>query len=240
MIYSYCASWAHGGQTVNYATTTLSIPGLAIEVADYHGNYSEYNPQNEDGTYTLPPATGKYQPEAIAAGAEAVGNILLELYEQSFMGEVVEDMKKVNDKLDVLLQSASFRKVSGTLVLESDMLPPSGQSTFAVKLDCPNGAKTVDFHADDATLKAIKATTSKEPLYTAVVLGNCFAPGVVDYAGDMVGYMGMMSDYWYDGVNYGRSLNNNSSVMTNTDGVQFKVMALKAGTYHWTAYYWDE
>lgn len=109
VIFSYCAN-AHD-ETSTYATNELSITGICLEVADYHGNYSEYNP-----TLTIPQTTGAYQPEAIAAGAEIIGNVLLEFYEQSFMGEVVEDMKVIDSKLDTLLAQVNrgFRIVPGT------------------------------------------------------------------------------------------------------------------------------
>lgn len=92
VIYSYCSKYGDNSLVCFYASNVLSIPGLGLELADYHGDYSEYN-STYDGdakTVTIPQPAETYPAldstgriEAIAAGAEAIGNILLEMYEQS-------------------------------------------------------------------------------------------------------------------------------------------------------------
>lgn len=155
-------------------------------------------------------------------------------------GEVVS-MTAIDEKLSILMQSVNsgFRTESGTIVLEEDMLPASGQSYFAYTVPCSNGAKLFDFHADSDTLAAIKATTGI-PYYTAL-LGNGFAPGITDNGGNMIGLLMCMQELIIDGTNYGWQPVAGSSFIKTTDGgVKFGCYGLKAGTYHWTAYYWNE
>lgn len=152
-------------------------------------------------------------------------------------GKVV-NMSEVNNKLDILVRSASFRTESGTIVLEEDMLPESGKASITVRVPCTDGAKLVDFHADSDTLAAIKKTTGKN--YVVSLIGNYFAPDANNARGGYASYLCQMQEYWYDGTNYGWRLCDSSAATANTDGFRFGAFALKAGTYHWTAYYWDD
>ena len=155
-------------------------------------------------------------------------------------GEVV-NMTAIDEKLGILMESVNsgYHTESGTIVLEEDMLPASGQSYFAYTVPCSNGAKLFDFHADDPTLAAIKATTGT-PYYTAI-LGNRFAPKITDNGGNMIGLLMHMREDIIDGTNYGWRPSNSTSFIKTTDGgVKFACYALKKGTYHWTAYYWNE
>lgn len=232
VIFSYSASVEGAGMAFAYAQGVLGIRSIAIETAVYYGDYSDYKKDEVDATedYT-------YQAEPIAMGAEALGNILIEFYAQSCE---VTQMTDIDSKMDMLLQQchSGFRMESGTMVIEKDMLPDGGASTVTVRIPCSNGAKTIDFHADSDTLTAIKATSGVN--YAASVLGNCFAKEVVNKTGNARSYMAMMEEIFYNGESKGWYLNDYGCTVTNTDGIQFACLALKAGTYHWKAYYWND
>lgn len=148
-------------------------------------------------------------------------------------GEVT-NMKSVNDKLDIIIQSASFRIESGKIELNSDVIPSDGK----FKIQCSNGAKLLAFHADSKTLAEIKASSGT--YYTASVIGNCFAPKIANYKGSGISYAAVMFEYIYGGNSYGWMLGDESTSVNNTDGLIINVQALKEGTYYWKAYYWDD
>lgn len=221
VIFSYSASPAGNGMAFAYAQGVLGIRSIAIETVVYYGGYYDYK-ANETS----------YQPEVIAMGAEALGNILIEFYAQSC--EVVT-MSEINDKLDALVKSASFRTESGTIVLEADMLPESGSPAIDIKLHCSNGAKMLEFYADSETLAEVRTTTGTYYLTSAV--GNFFAPEIVDNSGNTKGFMIMMTKNAATAV---WGLASGTTTFYNTDGVSFRAFALKAGTYYWKAYYWND
>lgn len=225
VIFSYSATTEGAGMAFAYAQGVLGIRSIGIEAVVYYGDYYEYK-ENETS----------YQPEVIAMGAEALGNILIEFYAQSC--EVMA-MSEISDNLAVLAKSASFRTESGTIVLEEDMLAASSGSLFTYKIECSNGAKMLDFHADSDTLAAIKE--SSDNFYVASILGNCFAPGIANHYKNQRSYISMMKETVINssGDTAWRLIDNGTTV-TNTDGCQVPITALKAGTYHWTAYYWNE
>ena len=72
VIYSYSANTRNGGTSILYAQEKLGIPSFGIETPSYYGSYNDWIANDTT-----------YQPEPIAAGAEALGNILLEFYAQS-------------------------------------------------------------------------------------------------------------------------------------------------------------
>ena len=225
VIFSYSASVDVGGMAFNYAQSVLGIRSIGIEAVVYYGDYYEYK-ANETS----------YQPEVIAMGAEALGNILIEFYAQSC--EVMA-MSEINDNLAVLAKSASFRTESGTIVLEEDMLAASSGSFFTYKIECSNGAKMLDFHADSDTLAAIKG--SSDNFYVASILGNCFAPGIANHHKNQRSYISMMKETVINSSgDTAWRLTDTGGTVTNTDGCQVSITALKAGKYNWTAYYWNE
>lgn len=227
-VYSYSTSMPINGAVAYYAADALGIPSMALEMSTLqNGDFSDWYENQHLVT-----------PETIAAGAEIIGNILIEFYMDT--SEVV-NMAGVNNRLDILAESMEsmsrgFRTESGVLVADADMLPPEGSSNFWLRVPCSNGAKMVVFHADSETLTAIKATSGIK--YLGSIMVNCFAPEVADEASTPASYMSIMN---FVSEKYGwKLLGGSSSNAENTDGVRFKVFALKAGSYNWTAYYWND
>lgn len=232
-----------------YAANTLGITALALETATYIGDYKEWSDTEAAGDYS-----NAYQPKAIAVGTETIGNILIEFYEQAFFGEVSEDMKQIDSKLDTIAENMNadmevigsrldslmssinggFRIESGVVVLEEEVLPTSG-SSFNFRIPCSNGAKIVDFHADADTLVAIKATSGKR--YVASLLANICAPKVANHYGATRSLLMAMKD---QGGSYGYMIDTDATTVDNKDGLTFGCRALLAGTYEWTAYYWND
>ena len=265
------------GLAISYAAYVKGIPSIAIETATYYGNYSD----------SLNNLTA-YPKETIALGAEAIGNILLEFYEQAFFGKVSEDMKEINNKID---RALSFRIEKGyvevpenifagslptdplaegvtgrVLVANETVSYPASNGNLVVtanakatgitiKIPCSNNAKTIDFHAEfDKTLPAIRKTQGIR--YFGSFLGNFYAPE----AGQTSVYTRLESQSLMTCMKYDPEVltvsdkvwtpeqKNNGWVMYtalpnsqgNTDGAQFATVALKAGTYEWIAYYWNE
>ena len=91
VIFSYTASLSVSGSGICYATEVLGIPSLAIETSAYYGDYSDW----QNNLYEC-------QPEVIAAGAEALGNILLEFYKQYNYKEIPSDTH-INDLIEAKL-----------------------------------------------------------------------------------------------------------------------------------------
>lgn len=83
-IFSYSASTdeLYNGLCIEYASEVLKIPSIAMEI-----NINQNKPSNE----YVP-----FAPETIAAGAEALGNVLLEFYEQSINSDQIELPKTEN------------------------------------------------------------------------------------------------------------------------------------------------
>ena len=227
VIFSYSASVPGNGMAFAYAQSVLGIRSIAIETVSYYGDYYEW--QENQTTY---------QPEVIAMGAEALGNILIEFYAQSCE---VTTMSDIDAKLDALVQSASFRTESGTIVLTEDMIADANPGYFMFEVPCSSGVKFFDFHADLDTREVIQATTGIS--YMASVFGNYFTPDVMDPGDAQIGFGQMMNHYTYNGTDYGWILRPATvKKMDPSDGYgfAFRCTALKAGTYHWTAYYWND
>ncbi len=234
-IFSYSASTRIKGSSMLYAQEKLSIPSFVIETPSYYGTSAEWKENDK-----------VYQPEPIAAGAEALGNILIEFYKQSFFGEVENDMKEIDNKLGELAESMlsvskGFRIESGVMVVEEDVLPEAGKINITIRVPCSNEAKTVDFHADSDTRATIEKTTGTR--FVASYLANFYAPDSRNISTKVD--MGIAMKY----VAEMASLNlNNGWVLAeysgngakNEDGLTFPAFALKAGTYHWIAYYWND
>lgn len=249
VIFSYSVTANIKGGAFNYAQNVVGIPSISLEMLTYYGDARTMDEEEAEGIY-------KYQPEVIAMGAEAIGNILVELFSEA---SEVKDMALVGDKLDTLAESMNsmskgFRIESGTMTLDADVLPAEGTSKITVKLRddasgmyCPGGAKMFVFYADSTTLTAIKnmykqvTDTFTPPQYVGTVLGNCFEPNIANYSAGTLSYMSQLQYVdtlasWHKGW----VLANSVTTANSADGVSFSALALKAGTYHWTAYYWNE
>lgn len=244
VIFSYTASSNEELETsaFYYATKTLGIPALAVELSTYYGDYSDWVADKTS-----------YPAETIAAGAEVIGNILIEFYEQSFFGEVNEDMKQIDSKLDgldekvvdvdgklnALMQSVNsgFRVESGVYTVGENIT-----ATQKIQIPCSNGAKAFEFYADEETLARIKATTGTR------YIGACafkYSDKVRALSGGMqVKQYGVkaelceMQDKTADG--FGWVLFHDTTSFENTSGVKITARAQLAGTYNWKAYYWNE
>lgn len=214
VIFAYSVSAEIGGTAFNYAQNVLGIPGLVMETSSYYGDYDEWQANKT-----------AYPAETIAMGAEALGNILIELFESC---EVV-DMEEVNSKLDTLLGTVNsgFRSISGSFTLESDAEKPSDGSVPTYTVDCPSGAKSIVIYPDDATYEAIKAKTDTN--YSLCI--NCvFAnPLAESYDGVLTAWAGKSAKVVQAGI-----------VATNDNGVGLHCVTMVKGTYHWTAYYWND
>lgn len=160
-------------------------------------------------------------------------------------------MKEVNEKLDALMLSASFRRESGTLVVDANILgddtvDDSGNITTdgltTVTIPCTSGAKLLFFHADDdtyAVLKAIAADDENNRRQTKWVvgyLGQCI--GNIG-SRENRGYMAQMETFTAGSKTYWQAFDA-AATGDNASGYTFGVYGLHAGKYNWTAYYWDE
>lgn len=235
VIFAYSVSAEVGGSAFSYAQNVLGIPSFVMETSSYYGDYDEWK-ANETA----------YPAETIAMGAEALGNILIELFETC---EVV-DMSEVNDKLDTILKDVSFREVKGQLVVNAttgadiiysdgtvdattgDLIPVEGKSALRFKLPIPNGARIVCIKADAETEAAIKTTQTKY-----------FVQATVDFS--PIGYLMLENVFPHTLWEYNDSTSKGNyargiSYCYNTDGFNIGSSRLKAGTYNWTAYYWND
>jgi len=215
VIYSYSATTDMGGLAFAYAQNVVGIPGIALETASFYGSHTEYAADNTADS-----------PEAVAMGAEALGNILIEFYENE-----VKNMADIDSKLDTLLQSASFRTESGVYVASETIT-----SNTQIQLPCTNGAKAIEFYADDATLEAIEATTGVKYVGSVVGIVEPSSPNIKTISG-MKCCMFYMEDFTSYG--YGWKLGANVTSPKNNNGISFNVLAILQGTYHWKAYYWN-
>ena len=224
VIFSYSASVEGNGMAFAYAQSKLGIRSIAIEAVSYYGDYYEWQ-ENKTA----------YQPEVMAMGAEALGNILIEFYAQSCE---VTSMANIENKVDTLIQiiDKGFRIESGTVVLETDV--GDGTTAFMYNISCSNGAKMFTFCADDNTLEAVRANEGIK--YMTSVLGNCFEPGVRNDNKQIRSLAERNTDMTSYGASYGWRITDSATTVDNTNGISFNCHALKAGTYHWKAYYWND
>ena len=72
-IFSYSATLETGGLSITYAQNVVGIPSIAIETSSFYGDHTNFATDMKTDS-----------PEAVAMGAEALGNILLEFYKQEF------------------------------------------------------------------------------------------------------------------------------------------------------------
>lgn len=244
VIYSYSAtldSSESSGMAFAYAHNVLGIRSIAIETCHYYGDYDEY--QNHEANLKNNPSETYYQPEVIAMGAEALGNILIEFYTQSC--EVMMMSKISNDMENLLKQvNSGFHTESGTLKVTAD----SGSATapYLLKIPCTSGAKTVIIQADDETLAKITGTTKDAThLWFVGAMGNCIAKvGNREHRA----FVAQMDIAVAGGVEYWRvcdratTCNNTERYDENGNryGYSFNTAGIKEGSYNWTAYYWND
>ena len=150
VIYSYTATPSGGGMAFGYAHGVLSIPSLAVETPSYYGSYYEWM---DDRKFN--------QPEAIAMGAEALGNILIEFYSKNCEVNTVD--AEANKKLDLLLDAMDkgFRVETGCFVVENDILA-ANKPEYSIQVLGGNGSVNVStFYDNKGNASAI---TLKFPL----------------------------------------------------------------------------
>lgn len=139
-------------------------------------------------------------------------------------------MTHVDEKLNDLLETVNsgFHSVSGRFELTNDV--PSAGNTVAsmYRVECPSNAKIFVLTADENTAAAIK--TKADKYYTLGV--NCnFTNGTSENDRPC------MTTLWVG--NLSKKTYGNLSA-TNDDGVSFSSYTMAAGTYRWTAYYWND
>lgn len=74
VVYSYTATPDMDGISIRYAQNVVGIPSITIELASFYGDHTDFTADMKADS-----------PEAVAMGAEALGNILLEFYKQENM-----------------------------------------------------------------------------------------------------------------------------------------------------------
>ena len=216
----YPQSWKldEGGLAIAYASEVLNVPSLAIEMSGYqNASQEEYNADRDAIT-----------PETVSAGAEIIGNVLIEFYEHLFVGEVSDDMNAIDGKLDEILfqVNSGFRIETGVYTVETD-----NASSTTIELPC-KGLKILVFVSDAATREAILATTSGQWLIGFVGQTVAELPYSSKTYIKCGGYLSKMND--------GKPENKTALIVDTDNGIKFSCNAIKAGNYNWTAYYWNE
>ncbi len=226
VVFSYCANFDVVGTSISYALNALGIPSITVETSVYYGNYSDWVAAEKK----------TYPPETIAAGAEAYGNILLEIHGQSFFGEVSNDMKTIDNKLDTLAESVnrslSFRMESGVLHFDTDQ--GVGASSYKLQIPCTSGAKVITIRADDETFDIIKNQTSADD-------GNYWFIGACGNAAHLVGSKSTFRSYACQMNTLNSKWQPTEAGTTfDNEACTFVTFGVKAGNYNWSAYYWNE
>lgn len=150
-------------------------------------------------------------------------------------------LKDIENKLSGMMENDSriegmiaainsgFRTESGQYVQETD----SAEVT-KVSIPCSAGAKLLVFEADADTTANIQATDGSTK-WAIGFAGQCLSD-LNPYTAEVM--RGLLTHIDLSGSTvYG---NNCSMRCWNDEGFSFNTYALKAGTYNWTAYYWDE
>ena len=219
-IFSYSANHRVGGTANLYAQEKHGIPSIIIETPVYYHDYSVYKDNIKTGDI--------YHKESIAAGAEALGNILLEYYDHSAIREVTDE---VNSKLDEILQAASFRVKKGSFT-------PSESSNTVTITGVPDNAQTVEVRAvsklSDPVIGDVQNTSTwivpiAYASYSSASNNHELPTGRNSFVEYSVG---------------GRWANEPKTATKSSDGLTFTAgtgQVFEGGkTYEWTAYCWDE
>lgn len=236
-IFRNSASIDDGGLAVFYASEGLKIPSLGFEL-------SVYPTGNETSKEEM-------APETIAVASEAIGNALMEFYNQAFSGgeaDMTETNEKIDalaestsTKLDALLQSSSFRVESGVYTVAEDL-----SSTTPVQIPCSNDYKVLTFTPDTDTLAKITALNGK----TTAQGGRALCIGFVGQKlaslpytnATNIRYRGYMAMLKPNSDATPKFIASDHATYCDADG-DFTFQApggLMAGNYNWTAYYWNE
>lgn len=146
-------------------------------------------------------------------------------------------MKEVNEKLDALVLSASFRMQTGTYTVATDIT-----ETTTISIPGTSGAKLLLFQADDTTYAAIKSIAEGDAMrghdWTVGVLAQILSE--FNFGGKTRCYIAYMDELTYNSKTYWQPADKTVLCANGDGGFSFSVFALKAGKYNWTAYYWDE
>ena len=142
---------------------------------------------------------------------------------------IEKDVAQMQGKLDALMGqiNSGFHAVRGSFTLGSDITPASG-TTIEHNVACPNGAKI--FVLEPADVDTVDKIKEKED-------GNWTLWARVSFAGTSEeGCAGSLAVFQapINAVNMG------GQPASNTNGVTLTCFPLVAGTYNWTAYYWNE
>ena len=86
-VFSYAATVDDTGLCIQYAAGVLGIPSLVLEISvlqkgDYYTDYLGAVDTDDNGRYDTATYPNIFDPETVASGAEAIGNVLLENYAQ--------------------------------------------------------------------------------------------------------------------------------------------------------------
>lgn len=220
VIYSYTATPSGGGMAFGYAHGVLSIPSLAVETPSYYGSYYEWM---DDRKYN--------QPEAIAMGAEALGNILIEFYNS--------EVKKMKN----------FRVETGSYFPDETI-----NGTTTITLSIPQNAKAFEFYADGLTMEKLYAIgeTGTEAEKAGKFITSAIGTFFTQHTKCVTGYDQQNKEKQYGvksainhiqniGSVYGWDINPGTTSFTrNQDGsISFSAYGILKGNYHWVAYCWD-
>ena len=252
IIYGYTASIDLNGVTSAYAEKVLGIPAVSLEtVSSTDMSYHDWLNKYRD----------TYPTKAVSIGAEALGNILLEVYSQSLVSEVNYEMMNIDNRLGELLDrvNSGFHVESGTVTITDGDLVPGDEATLgrikgaeaalkgtggiSIKVPCSSGAMAFKFYADDTTRAAIES--SQGISYSIAFIGSNFATKETTGLGGQVQSLIINLNYMeayknYAQYNYGWIVSSGTSTNADyTDGAQFATKQLKEGTYKWEAFYWN-
>lgn len=131
-----------------------------------------------------------------------------------------------------------------------DVLYNGTATSLKVKLPCSPNAKMLEFHVDDTTFNAVKALSASEndsSRYVTSGILNFFASNVKNNGSVAVSLLLARKQYGTsDKPNYmidaasTSSMSNEYPENDTLHGASFVAYALKAGTYNFTAYYWND
>ena len=150
-------------------------------------------------------------------------------------------MEAINDKLEQMLQVASFRRVSGVHEVDSDKLASSVVWSDYEIPDCPAGAKVVVLSADQDVIDRITAEHNSGALGSGLYLVATRAVFNYTPVSDMD--WPALTTVYQCATSSGTKIQKVSQIQAEADnstGFKFQYVSLLKGKYYWTAYYWDE
>lgn len=137
---------------------------------------------------------------------------------------------------DVLKNTHAVYSVTGTLNLENDAVPGTATTSgqYVITNGCPGNAKLFVLTADSTTTNLIKAKTDTR-IYTLGVI--CGFANVEFENITSQNSAKCVTNAW---IGYQSKTASGAGTASNVNGISFNSYTLLAGTYYWTAYYWDE